>query len=204
MLQCRRPVGELGRHVAEKMNHHHAQLWAWCLGYLGVVPDAHILDIGCGSGRVVDILTQKASSGKVFGIDYSADMVDVSRQANADRVASGQVSIVEGNVAELPFEDESFDTVTAFETIYFWPDPANDLKEVRRVLRPGGQLLIGNEMYDAPAFRERNERCTKLLNMLLWTPDQLSDLVTEAGFSIAQCETKEEKNWLVVVAEKLR
>ncbi len=57
-------------------------------------------------------------------------------------------------------------------------------------------------MYDAPAFRERNERCAKLLNMLLWTPDELSDLVTEAGFTVAQCETKEEKNWLVIVAKK--
>jgi ubiquinone/menaquinone biosynthesis C-methylase UbiE len=72
-----------------------------------------------------------------------------------------------GTVSSLPFADNMFDFVTAFETYYFWPNLNDDLKEIKRVLKPGGTLLIVNEVYKDNQFEKRNSKWAKpvLLNL---------------------------------------
>ena len=72
------------------------------------------------------------------GIDYSAVSVEKARKVNAGAIAAGQCTVQQASVAELPFEAEQFDVVTAFETVYFWPELAQNFREVYRVLKPGG------------------------------------------------------------------
>ena len=60
-------------------------------------------------------------------------------------IASGRCTVIQGNVAELPFDDESFELATAFETVYFWPGLEHCFSEVCRVLQPGGRFIICNE-----------------------------------------------------------
>ena len=72
------------------------------------------------------------------GIDYSAVSVEKARKVNAGAIAAGRCTVQQASVAELPFEAEQFDVVTAFETVYFWPDLAQNFREVYRVLKPGG------------------------------------------------------------------
>ena len=63
-------------------------------------------------------------------------------QLEIGKIYDGKVKVLEGNVADLPFEDNTFDIVTAFETVYFWPDFVNDLKEVLRVLKDDGSIIV--------------------------------------------------------------
>ena len=81
----------------------------------------------------------------VYGVDYSIESVKLSREVNRQEIYDGRVEVIEGNVAKLPFEDNTFDIVTAFETVYFWPDIEKCFGEVKRVLKPGGTFLIGME-----------------------------------------------------------
>ena len=81
----------------------------------------------------------------VYGVDYSIESVKLSREVNRQEIHDGKVKVLEGNVANLPFEDNTFDIVTAFETVYFWPDIEKCFGEVKRVLKPGGIFLIGME-----------------------------------------------------------
>ena len=140
--QCKRPRGAFGRLLARGMNSAHSPLTRWALGHIDVAGDAVALDIGCGGGRTVDRLAKMATDGQVVGLDYSEEAVTVSRRKNASHIRSGRVEIRHASVSSIPYEDEIFDLVTAVETLYFWPAPETDLLEVRRVLKPGGQLLI--------------------------------------------------------------
>jgi SAM-dependent methyltransferase len=95
-----------------------------------------------------------------------------------------------------------FDLVTVFESYYFWPDLINDLKEIKRVLKPGGSLLMVNEVYKDDPFERRNTKWVKLLDMQIHTPDEYKDFLSEAGYRIEKINRLPQKNWITVVAQK--
>jgi SAM-dependent methyltransferase len=145
--QCRRPWGWLGRRFAAVMNLGHAPLTAWGLGPVTIAPESRILDIGCGGGATMRALAAEATAGRVDGVDYSAASVAVARATNADLIRSGRAEVQQASVSTLPFPDGTFDLVTAVETHYYWPHFASDLREVRRVIAPGGRFVIIAETY---------------------------------------------------------
>lgn len=139
----RKPKGKLGNIQLKSMNKEHTPVALWGLKHLDIQQDDVILDVGCGGGININRMSKKAK--KVYGVDFSIESVKLSREVNSQEIADGKVEVVEGNVANLPFEDNSFDIVTAFETVYFWPDIEKCFGEVKRVLKPGGTFLIGME-----------------------------------------------------------
>lgn len=139
----RKPEGKLGNIQLKSMNKEHTPVSLWGLKHLNISPDDVILDIGCGGGMNINRMAQGAK--KVYGVDYSIESVNLSKEVNQDLIREGRVEVHEGNVMDLPFEDNSFDIVTAFETVYFWPDIVKSFGEVKRVLKPGGMFLIGCE-----------------------------------------------------------
>ena len=165
----RKPVG-LGRKIMDAMA-------AWGLQFLQPAPDAMVLDCGCGGGANIKTLLKLCPKGRVQGIDYSAVSVEKARKVNARAIAAGRCTVQQASVAELPFEAEQFDVVTAFETVYFWPELAQNFREVYRVLKPGGIFFICNE---ATALKEYLEK---------------------AGFCQIQSH-KNKKGWLCVTAQK--
>ena len=105
-----------------------------------------ISDVGSGGGKTLSLLVQLAPNGKVFGIDHSLDMVEYSKKVHKKLIAKDCVEIVEGSVEKMGFPNNYFDLVTTFETYYFWTNFFGSLKEIKRVLKPGGELLFVNEM----------------------------------------------------------
>ena len=200
--QCRKPTGELGLQVAANMNENHMQLWQWGFSQLDFTEVKSILDIGCGSGLTVKLMAELAANAKLAAIDYSTDMVNLARETCSDLITSGRVAIVQAEVSNLCFGDESFDLVTAFETYYFWPNLVGDLKEIARVLKPEGKVLMVNECYMDPAFEERNSRCVRLAEMQIHTPEEYKIFFNEAGFRLEKLEIIPEKNWICAVAVK--
>ncbi len=181
--QCRKPSARAGEIVLQRMNASHAGVTAWGLSHIHVGDDATILDVGCGGGQTIATLASLAGHGKVYGVDYSDQSVATARALNAERIAAGQVDIRPGTVSALPFPDGTFDLVTAVETHYYWPDLARDVREVGRVLKPGGQLLIVAETYRG----RRNDWLYRpvmrlLLRAVYLTPAQHRELLASAGF----------------------
>ena len=138
----RKPVGFSGKIMVAMMNFGHSAMAAWGLHFLQPAPDAMVLDCGCGGGANIKTLLKLCPNGKVQGIDYSAVSVEKARKVNARAIAAGRCTVQQASVAELPFEAEQFDVVTAFETVYFWPELAQNFREVYRVLKPGGTFYI--------------------------------------------------------------
>ena len=139
----RKPQGKLGNLQLKSMNKEHTPVSLWGLKHLDIQPNDIILDVGCGGG--INIKRMAENAKKVYGIDYSIESVNLSKEVNEKLISEGKVEIREGNVKNLPFEDDTFDIVTAFETVYFWPDIEKCFGEVKRVLKPGGMFLIGME-----------------------------------------------------------
>ena len=195
----RKPVGLGGKIMVAMMNLGHSPVAQWGLQFLNVAPDAKVLDCGCGGGANIKTMLKLCPKGKVQGIDYSAVSVEKARKVNASAIAAGQCTVQQASVAELPFEAEQFDVVTAFETVYFWPELAQNFKEVYRVLKPGGIFFICNEANDETA---KDDKWTQIIDgMTIYTDADLKVYLEQAGFCKIQ-SYKNKKGWLRVTAQK--
>jgi ubiquinone/menaquinone biosynthesis C-methylase UbiE len=136
------PSGLFGKFIGNRMakgNVHDAQ---WTISLLDIQPDHRVLEIGFGPGISTQMASAKASKGFVAGIDHSRTMVQAASQRNADAIQAGRMELRRGEVSALPYEAESFDIAFSLHSIYFWQHPVDCLKEIRRVLKPGGLLAI--------------------------------------------------------------
>lgn len=199
---CGKPAGFFGRLSLRNMNRRHSPLTDWGLTHITVEPRFTVLDIGCGGGRTIAKLAASATQGRVFGIDYSPDSVAMSCKTNARAVAAGRVEIRQGSVSALPFADNAFDLVTAIETHFFWPDLPGDIRQVLRVLRPGGTFLLVAEIY-----KGANTAAVRILEkqgarsgMALLTPGEHRQLLVDAGFANVQVFTDAGKAWISCTA----
>jgi SAM-dependent methyltransferase len=194
--QCRRPKGTFGRMVARRMNRSHEGVTLWGLQFLDVSGGGRLLDIGCGGGRNLRNLTRIYPDSMVVGVDHSRDMVELSRQLNIETVRRGNLEVVEASVSRLPFSDASFNAITAVETHFFWPDLINDLIEVRRVLVPGGRLLVITEAYTHPDFEERNSEWEEMSGFRTDTPEELVGYLEGTGYVEVDHVERPDRNWL--------
>lgn len=176
------PTGLLGRVVLCLMNQTHSKLTSWGLEYVLVARDAMVLDIGCGGGRTVQRLADMADQGKVFGIDYAETSVAAARALNATSIESGTVEIQQATVSQLPFANNTFHLVTAIQTHYYWPNHLHDLREIYRVLRPGGSLLLIAEAFRGQRFDALNGLAMKFLGAGYLTAAEHSKLLEDAGY----------------------
>lgn len=182
--QCAHPEGRMGRMMLRFMNFGHAPLTNWGLSHVSFNEGMTMLDIGCGGGATLQHLLKRSSNAKAYGIDISEESVAKAKEVNKE-LLDEQVFICQGTASQLPFEDATFDLVTAVETVYFWPDLSKCLKEVRRVLKHDGQFAIMVEVPDPDSM------WTKVVEgMTAYTPDELKSLLDDAGFTHTAVQRK--------------
>jgi ubiquinone/menaquinone biosynthesis C-methylase UbiE len=186
------------------MNSRHSKVTDWGLSHISIANHATVLDVGCGGGRTVSKLAALATAGKVYGVDYSQASVAVANKTNTRWIAMGRVEIREASVSQLPFSGDMFDVVTAVETHFWWPDLPADMREVLRVLKPGGTLIIIAEIYKgAPTKTARlAEKYAHLTSLRLLTVDEHRDLLANAGYADIQVIAEPAKGWLCAQGRK--
>ena len=204
LKQCRKPSGWLGRMVARGMNFSHSEMTDWGLGQISIGNRDTILDVGCGGGGTIRKLAGMTAQGRVYGIDHSVESVRVAARTNKRNIETGRVEIRHGSVSALPFPDGVFDLITAIETHYFWPDLANDLKEVLRVLKPGGMLLVLGGEYRGGKYDEWNQRWVELATMAYHSVDELHQLLCSVGLREVRVLEDREKGWMCGIGSKPR
>ena len=171
LQQCKYPNGPLGSFLLHTMNIAHINLVKWGLSKIEIPAVVCILDIGCGGGRAIQMLLNQYNQAKVYGIDPSNTAIQATIKRNKSAIAANRTVIKNAVVEDIPFEDQSFDLVTAFQTHYFWPNLKNGFAEVKRVLKPNGQFLLVSEIYKI------NYHMTAYK-----TSDELKALAQEIGF----------------------
>jgi ubiquinone/menaquinone biosynthesis C-methylase UbiE len=110
---------------------------------LDVQPHDRVLEIGFGPGVGIELLASLLSSGRVAGVDDSEEMVEQARVRNAEAIKTGRVELRRGSVETLPFEHETFDKALAINSMQVWLDAVAGLREIRRVMKPGGRVALG-------------------------------------------------------------
>ena len=194
-----RPQGFWGKRTMRAMNKSHSILTDWALSFLKLKKGDLSLDIGCGGGRTVQKLAA-LTEAKVCGVDHAATAVAQSLRLNQKAVNSGRVVIANSAVSALPFAGDTFTKVTAIETVYFWPDLVNDLKEVKRVMKDRGCLLIATEARADSRNIKQWEEVQRQIGLKVPSADSLAKALKAAGFRRIEAHIRGE--WLAVVAEK--
>ena len=186
----RKPAGFTGSLLISSMNYGHAAISKWGLSHVEIRPTDQILDIGCGGGANIARMLQLAPQGKVCGLDYSEVCVAKSAKHNRKAVARGASEIRCGSVSQIPWPDGAFDLVTAFETVYFWPDFVNDLREVRRALKPEGKLFICNEMMRVETGEQPYTFWIEKLDLKAYGKREFEEHLSAAGFTGIEIDTE--------------
>ena len=153
--QSAHPRGWFGHVVARLMAIDTASANRRVLERLEPKPGERILEVGCGHGRTLARVAAAAAPARAVGVDPSQVMRRVARAHLRREIARGRVEIRDGDAARLPFDDAVFDKAFSVHTVYFWPDLGAGLRELRRVLRQGGELLLAfHDGADAAKVRQ--------------------------------------------------
>ena len=188
----KKPEGKLGGMIAKSMNKEHTPVSLWGLKHIDINPEDMILDVGCGGGINLRRMQEKAYNGHVIGLEKKKKSVEISSKVNEDLIKEGKVEVIQGDVQDLKFEDETFDKVTAFETIYFWPGLAHCFGEVRRVLKPGGKFLIGLESNGDSSMVMKF--FGTVIDMTNYNDSEVIKALQEAGFEDIVFYSRDAKN----------
>lgn len=200
--QVKKPSRWIGRPFLWLMNMSHSTLTDWGLSHVDIEESFTILDMGCGGGRTIEKLAAIAAGGMVYAVDYAEGSIAVSRAKNAQLIEAGRVKIRQASVSDLPFPEDKFDLVTAVETQYYWPDLMNDMREILRVLRPGGKLVVIAESYKKGTYNAVQRPVMKLLKTSNLGVDDHRELFSNAGFTDIKMFEERAKGWICGVGRK--
>ncbi len=131
----------------------HMRLMRAVLARLAIrrAPAGRALDLGCGPGLLVAALAQRAPALHVTGLDLSEEMLADARAYVQAQGLADRIDFRKGDAGKIPFPDGAFDLVISTLSLHHWHDPACVLREIDRVLRPGGAYVIADLRRDLPA-----------------------------------------------------
>jgi ubiquinone/menaquinone biosynthesis C-methylase UbiE len=196
-----------------------AELYDHIVRELTPTGQSRILDAGAGRGYISFLLATGNSEATISGIDYSPMQVRAAEKLRRKRKIDN-CSFSRGNVMNIQFEDGVFDAAVSIGSIKHWPDALRGLKEIHRVLKPGGRFIISETDEDASdkAVRQfiRRFRIWFIPDSLLfwglrrvifgqsYTEKSLAALVSEAGFRNVECQRVSTSPYTIVKAQKQR
>jgi ubiquinone/menaquinone biosynthesis C-methylase UbiE len=152
------PQGFLGRLGGVIMARTNDACGAWVVELLNVASNESVLEVGFGPGTAIRRLS--ALAAHVAGVDPSREMVAQAWARNAVAIENGRVELRHGSVGDLPFADETFHKAMAINSMQIWPDADAGLREMWRVLKPGGTIALGFNPYSG----QRNAGLTEKLS----------------------------------------
>jgi ubiquinone/menaquinone biosynthesis C-methylase UbiE len=191
--QAAHPSGLLGRALGSVMAIETRAFNDAVLARLAPGPMERILEVGFGHGRTLERGAANKPAARFAGIDNDVDNVTTLKRRGRALVASGRLEVAAGDSTALPWPDETFDGVFAVHTIYFWPQPGRDLGEIRRVLRPGGRLVLG--------FRELSPESEAALPSPIYhlrSHEEVAGLLRATGFEPEMSAGPTSELWIAV------
>ena len=196
----RKPEGLLGKMMIKSMNKGHSRVSDWGIEKIPEGDYRKIAELGCGGGKTAEKLLKKYPEAHLTGVDYSDVSVKMATDLNAGEIKNGRCTILQGDVSALPFEDESFDLATAFETVYFWPGPSESFKEVLRILKPGGYFLIVNE---SDGYGKSDRKWESMIDgLVIFNKEQIEDFLRDGGFNNIEIHHDDKTHQLCILAKK--
>jgi ubiquinone/menaquinone biosynthesis C-methylase UbiE len=173
------PRGFAGRILLMFMNRAHKSFYENVAKALELRSEDNLLEIACGNGHFIKNYASYVHS--VAGLDLSELCIKLATKKNKERVVAGSAEFVLGEATRLPWEDNKFSVATSIAGVMIFPNPLESLKEMYRVLGPGGRVVIGVEWNAEDRKQPSND--IKKYGMKVWTEDDVINMLKEAGFS---------------------
>ena len=161
-----------------------AELHSFTLEQMNIQPKDSILEIGFGTGKILNKILA-STGGFTAGIDFSKDMVEKASKLNAAYIKNGRLDIRLADVSKIPFKTGTFNKVYTANTLYFWPDPVNNAKEIMRVLKKNGKLFIAFRLKE-----ELNKMPLTDTNFTKYSGADLKKLFKAVGYSKYQLKSR--------------
>ncbi len=206
--QLRQPDGEMGLEIAARMNQGNAFMNRFAIEQLQLSGNETLLEIGSGNCLFAKELLTKHANLRYRGVDYSDLMILEAKKMIKEFIQEGRASMHHTSIADLPFPDETCDKILGVNVIYFWDAPEVELKELGRVLRPGGHIVLGMR-----AKETMEQLPVTKYNFNLYSKADISTFVEKAGLSLKEIATTPEvitningekmdtKTWAVVIGK---
>jgi ubiquinone/menaquinone biosynthesis C-methylase UbiE len=149
------------------------------------IQDERVLDLGCGTGVLLQRILDRYPGAQVTGVDLSLVMVALARRRLPE-----SVRLEVADAEALPFASSSFDLVVSTSSFHFWPAPKQALAELRRVLRPGGRLVITDwcDEYLACRICDRLLRLINRAHQRIYGRSECAALLAGADFRVTSLE----------------
>lgn len=144
----------------------------WAVETLAPAPADRLLEVGCGHGVAVSLVCERLAKGRITGIDRSSKMIEIATRRNAEHVAAGKATFICSSFERTRLEEPEFDKIFAFHVAAFWKQPAPMLSLARRVMAPGAELYLFNQL---PGWKQSATP--------LGFAAELSDVLAEHGFA---------------------
>ncbi len=149
------------------------------LPLMDLKPQDDLLDVGCGPGYFIKKHASNVKS--VAGLDFSEVMIKMAIRRNRARIKAGNAEFVQGEASKLPWKDNTFSVVTSTGSFVAFPKPLESIKEMYRVLRPGGRAVISIE-WNAEDGADHSKKIEEWGIQILSEAD-IRSMMDEAGFS---------------------
>lgn len=174
----RHPSGFMGKLAALRMIRGNAEAVEWAVNLLDLKENDQVLEVGFGPGVGIERAAALAARGRVAGVDSSPTMLAMARKRNDKAIVEGRVDLRLGDASSMPFPDNSFDKAFAVNVLYFFEDPVSSLREIHRVLKPGGRAALF--VVGAEVLASQGKLMTDVYRG--YNAEELMRLLSEAGF----------------------
>jgi ubiquinone/menaquinone biosynthesis C-methylase UbiE len=167
----------------------HEQVFDRVLEWAAPLAGRRVLEIGCGGGRLLERVLESGAS-YAAGLDHSPDMLALSMKRNRDALADDALHLKLGNAARIPWPDGSFDVALAANMFFFVDQPNEVVAELRRVLAPGGRLVIATTPGPLPKPSLRNWWIAVWgPALIVHTDEEMRAMLDGAGFADVEVES---------------
>lgn len=189
--QLRQPRGWFGSLVMGRfLNRVNERIVEETIALLKVEPEHQVLEVGFGGGSGLRRIARQATTGVIRGVDLSPEMIAHAKRRFRREIAAGRLQVQLGDVAHLPFPDAEFDRVFTINTIYFWPDVLQGLREICRVLKHDGRAAISIRSKE----KMQKHAVTKH-GFQLFSPEEVAELMGQSGFRRIHVDHRDRDKW---------